>query len=60
MKRENNMNDTDIVTTYVVVDDVLEAYAYHEDWRAQGRTAEILTVAVVAAKYFHNHAGACI
>lgn len=49
------MNDTYIVTTYVVIDDVLKAWQFEDDCRASGRAAEILTVAVVAAKYFQNH-----
>lgn len=49
------MNDTYIVTTYVVIDDILKAYGYRDDCRAQGSAAEILTVAVVAAKYLQNH-----
>jgi hypothetical protein len=49
------MNDTYIVTTFVVVDDLLKAYAYRDDCRAQSSAAEVLTVAVVAAKYFQNH-----
>lgn len=49
------MNDTYIVTTFVVLDDLLKAYGYEEDCRAQSSAAEVLTVAVVAAKYFQNH-----
>ena len=49
------MNDTYIVTTYVVIDNVLKAYGFEDDWRATGTAAEILTVGVVAAKYFQNH-----
>ena len=49
------MNDSYIVTTYVVIDDILKAYGYQDDCRAQGSAAEILTVAVVAAKYLQNH-----
>jgi hypothetical protein len=49
------MNDTYIVTTYVVIDDILKAHGYQDDCRAQGSAAEILTVAVVAAKYLQNH-----
>lgn len=49
------MNDTYIVTAYVVIDDVLKACAYQDDARASSGAAEILTVAVIAAKYFHNH-----
>lgn len=49
------MNDAYIVTTYCVIDDILKAYGYQDDCRAQGSAAEILTVAVVAAKYLQNH-----
>src|SRR5258708_25475180 len=49
------MNDTYIVTTYVVIDTVLKAYGFEDDCRAAGTAAEILTVGVVAAKYFQNH-----
>jgi hypothetical protein len=49
------MNDTYIVTTYVVIDAVLKAYGFVDDCRASGTAAEILTVGVVAAKYFQNH-----
>src|SRR5215203_1152774 len=55
MKRGSNMNDTYIVTIYVVIDDILKAYGYQDDCRCQGSAAEILTVAVVAAKYLQNH-----
>ena len=44
------MNDTYIVTTYVVIDDILKAWGYEDDCRTTGRAAEILTVAVLAAK----------
>jgi hypothetical protein len=49
------MNDTYIVTTYVVIDDLLKALGFQDDCRASGHAAEILTVAVLAAKYFQNH-----
>lgn len=49
------MNDTYIVTTYVVIDDILKAYGFEDDCRAIGSAAEILTVGVVAAKDFQNH-----
>jgi hypothetical protein len=49
------MNDTYIVTTYVVIDDILKAYGFEADRRAISSAAEILTVGVVAAKYFQNH-----
>lgn len=49
------MNATYIVTIYVVVDDVLKAIGHTDDSRSQVSSAEILTVAIVAAKYFQNH-----
>ena len=49
------MNDSYIVTTYVVIDDILKAHGYKDDCRANGTAAEILTVGVIAAKYFQNH-----
>jgi len=49
------MNDTYIVTTYSVIDDLLKAHGYADDVRATTGAAEILTVAVVSAKYFQNH-----
>jgi Transposase DDE domain len=44
-----------IVTTYTVFDDLLKRLNYQEDCRSQMSAAEVLTVAVVAAKYFQNH-----
>lgn len=49
------MNATYIVTSYVVVDDILKLIGHTDDCRTQVSSAEILTVAIVAAKYFHNH-----
>ncbi len=49
------MNDTYIVTCYVVIDDLLTAYGFEDDSRARMSAAEILTAAVLAAKYFQNH-----
>jgi len=49
------MNDTYIVTTYVVIDDILKMSGFEDDCRATGHAAETLTVAVLAAKYFQNH-----
>ena len=49
------MNDTYIVTTYVVIDDILKMWGFEDDCRARGHAAETLTVAVLAAKYFQNH-----
>lgn len=49
------MNDTYIVTTYVIIDEVLKAYGVVDDCRAVSTAAEVLTVGVIAAKYFQNH-----
>lgn len=49
------MNDTYIVTAYVIIDDVLKLMNHQDDSRAQTSAAEIMTIAVVAAKYFQNH-----
>ena len=49
------MNATYIVTSYVVIDDLLTIMNHTDDCRATFSSAEILTVAVVAAKFFQNH-----
>src|ERR1700681_1873914 len=49
------MTDTYIVRTYVVIDTVLQAHGCEDDCRASGTAAEVLTVGVIAAKYFQNH-----
>jgi hypothetical protein len=49
------MNDLYIVTVFVLIDDLLKACAFEEDCRVQVGAAEILLVAVVAARYFANH-----
>ena len=49
------MNDDYIVPAYSVIEDVLKAYGYEDDVRTNVSAAEILTVAVVSAKYFQNH-----
>jgi hypothetical protein len=49
------MNDTYIVTAYCVIEDILNASTYQDDVRTSISGAEILLVAVVAAKYFQNH-----
>jgi hypothetical protein len=49
------VNATYIVTSYVVIDDVLEFIGHTDDVRARVSSAEIVTVAIVAAKYFQNH-----
>jgi hypothetical protein len=49
------MNDDYIVPVYVVIDDLLKAMHYQDDSRANLSAAQILTIAVVAAHYLHNH-----
>lgn len=49
------MNATYIVTSYVIIDDVLKHIGHTDDTRARVSSAEILTVAIVSAKYFQNH-----
>src|SRR5690349_25108117 len=44
-----------IVTAYVVLEDTLKAMGHREDSRREVSDAEILTVAVVSARYFQNH-----
>lgn len=52
IQRDKLMNDNYIVTVYVVIDDLLQAMNYQDDVRAHSSAAEVLTVAVLAAKYF--------
>jgi hypothetical protein len=40
------MNDTYVVTAYIVIDDILKAHGYEDDSRASGTAVE---------KYFQNH-----
>ena len=49
------MNDDWIVTAYVVIDEVLRAAGRRDHCLAHVGDAEVLTVAVVAAKYFGNN-----
>ena len=49
------MNDTYIVTGFVIIDDVLMLTGYQDDSRCEISASEIIIVAVVAAKYFQNH-----
>jgi len=49
------MNDDYIVPVYVLIDDVLQAMNYQDDTRTGLDAAEIMTIAIVAAKYFQNH-----
>jgi hypothetical protein len=49
------MNADWIVAAFIVIDTVLERLEHRNHVLAQGPDAEILTVAVVAAKFFQNH-----
>ena len=49
------MNDTWIITAFVIIDDLMTALDHHSHVLAGVPDAEIVTVAVVAAKYFQNH-----
>lgn len=49
------MNDTLIVTVYVILDDLLRAMGHRADRRARTSDSEVLTVGVIAACQFHNH-----
>lgn len=49
------MDDDFIVTAYVIIDKVLATLGHRDDVRAKASDAEVLTVAVVAAKSFQNH-----
>jgi len=49
------MNDDFIVTVYVIVDETMRALEHRSHPLARVSDAEVLTVAVVAAKYFANN-----
>ncbi len=49
------MSDDLIVTVYVVLDEMMAALGHRSHRLAQIDDAEVLTVAVVAAKYFANN-----
>jgi hypothetical protein len=49
------MDDSFIVSAYCIISDTLEQLGQQTHKLAQLKDAEILTVAVVAAKYFRNH-----
>ena len=44
-----------IITAFVVIDTLMDRLGHRSDVRAQVPDSEILTIAVVAAKYFGNH-----
>ncbi len=49
------MNATWIVTVFLITDELMEHLDHRSDIRAQVPDSEIVTVAIVAAKYFQNH-----
>jgi hypothetical protein len=49
------MDDDFIVTAYVIIDKTMQTLGHRDDGRARASDAEVLTVAVVAAKYFQSH-----
>lgn len=49
------MNETLIVTVFVVIDDIMQAAGHQTHTLARVSDAEVLTVAVVAAAAFGNH-----
>jgi hypothetical protein len=49
------MDDDFIVTAFVVIDKTMQVLGHRDDVRAGASDAEVLTVAVVAARYFQNH-----
>ncbi len=49
------MDDDFIVTVYVVIDELMRTLAHRDHPLAGVSDAEVLTVAVVAAKHFQNH-----
>lgn len=49
------MNDDYIVPVYTILDDILHLMNYQDDVRSTLSGAEILTIAIISAKYFQNH-----
>ncbi len=49
------MNDDVIITAYVVIDDMMKHLGHQSHVLAQISDAEVLTIAVAAAKFFHNN-----
>ncbi len=44
-----------IITVFVIIDDLMEHLDHRTHCLAAVSDAEVITIAVVAAKYFHNH-----
>lgn len=49
------MNDEIIITSYVIIDDLLRSLNHRSHLLAKVSDAEVLTVAVIDAKYFNNN-----
>ena len=49
------MNDLFIISVYVIADDIMSNLDHSDHSLAQVSDSEVITVAVVAAKYFHNN-----
>jgi uncharacterized membrane protein YcaP (DUF421 family) len=49
------VDDTEIIATFVIIDDVLHRLGYRAHCLAQTAAAEVLLVAVLATRYFQNH-----
>jgi hypothetical protein len=52
---KNRMNERVIIATYVVIDEVLQQAGQTDHRLSQVSDAEVWTIAIVAALYFHNH-----
>ena len=51
---------TEIIAIYAITDDLLKAMGHKEDGRVVMSDAEVMTTALVAAKFFGgNHRSAC-
>jgi hypothetical protein len=51
----DQMDDMFIISSFVVIDDVMKVAGHQSHALAQVSDAEAVTVAIVAAKYFQNH-----
>jgi hypothetical protein len=52
---EDHMNDLFIITVHVITDDMMLQLGHTDHCLSRLTDAEIVTIAVVAAKYFHNN-----
>lgn len=53
--RNENMDRTDIVAVYVFCDDVLAALGLEDHPQAEMSTAEVLTFAIIASRFFNSN-----